>query len=60
MSKLEKLVEELSALRVRLNIALEAEKVRLSLGDLISKAVAVALLLFGDIALGLNTLGAAG
>jgi pyruvate dehydrogenase E2 component (dihydrolipoamide acetyltransferase) len=37
-------VEELSALRVRLNTALEAEKVRLSLGDLISKAVAVALL----------------
>jgi pyruvate dehydrogenase E2 component (dihydrolipoamide acetyltransferase) len=37
-------VEELSALRVRLNTALESEKVRLSLGDLISKAVAVALL----------------
>jgi pyruvate dehydrogenase E2 component (dihydrolipoamide acetyltransferase) len=37
-------VEELSALRVRLNTSLEAEKVRLSIGDLISKAVAVALL----------------
>jgi pyruvate dehydrogenase E2 component (dihydrolipoamide acetyltransferase) len=36
-------VEALSALRVKLNTALEAEKVRLSLGDLISKAVAVAL-----------------
>jgi pyruvate dehydrogenase E2 component (dihydrolipoamide acetyltransferase) len=37
-------VEELSALRVRLNTSLEAEKVRLSIGDLISKAVTVALL----------------
>jgi pyruvate dehydrogenase E2 component (dihydrolipoamide acetyltransferase) len=37
-------VEELSALRVRLNTSLEADKVRLSIGDLISKAVAVALL----------------
>jgi pyruvate dehydrogenase E2 component (dihydrolipoamide acetyltransferase) len=37
-------VEELSALRVRLNTALEADKIRLSIGDLISKAVAVALL----------------
>ncbi len=37
-------VEALSALRVRLNASLEAEKVRLSIGDLISKAVAVALL----------------
>jgi pyruvate dehydrogenase E2 component (dihydrolipoamide acetyltransferase) len=37
-------VEELSALRLRLNSALEADKVRLSIGDLISKAVAVALL----------------
>ncbi len=37
-------VEELSALRVRLNTALEGEKVRLSIGDLISKAVAAALL----------------
>jgi pyruvate dehydrogenase E2 component (dihydrolipoamide acetyltransferase) len=37
-------VEELSALRVRLNAALEGEKVRLSIGDLISKAVAIALL----------------
>ena len=37
-------VEELSALRVRLNTSLEAEKVRLSIGDLISKAVAVALM----------------
>jgi pyruvate dehydrogenase E2 component (dihydrolipoamide acetyltransferase) len=37
-------VEELSALRVRLNTALEGEKIRLSIGDLISKAVAVALL----------------
>jgi pyruvate dehydrogenase E2 component (dihydrolipoamide acetyltransferase) len=37
-------VEELSALRIRLNTSLEAEKVRLSIGDLISKAVAVALL----------------
>jgi pyruvate dehydrogenase E2 component (dihydrolipoamide acetyltransferase) len=36
-------VEALSALRVKLNTALEAEKVRLSLGDLVSKAVAVAL-----------------
>jgi pyruvate dehydrogenase E2 component (dihydrolipoamide acetyltransferase) len=36
-------VESLSELRVRLNTALEAEKVRLSLGDLVSKAVAVAL-----------------
>ncbi len=37
-------VEALSDLRVRLNTSLEAEKVRLSIGDLISKAVAVALL----------------
>lgn len=37
-------VEDLSALRVRLNTQLEAEKIRLSIGDLISKAVAVALL----------------
>jgi pyruvate dehydrogenase E2 component (dihydrolipoamide acetyltransferase) len=37
-------VEELSALRLRLNTALEADKVRLSIGDLISKAVAVTLL----------------
>jgi pyruvate dehydrogenase E2 component (dihydrolipoamide acetyltransferase) len=37
-------VEALSELRVRLNASLEAEKVRLSIGDLISKAVAVALL----------------
>jgi pyruvate dehydrogenase E2 component (dihydrolipoamide acetyltransferase) len=37
-------VEALSDLRVRLNASLEAEKVRLSIGDLISKAVAVALL----------------
>jgi pyruvate dehydrogenase E2 component (dihydrolipoamide acetyltransferase) len=37
-------VEELSELRVRLNQQLETEKVRLSIGDLISKAVAVALL----------------
>jgi pyruvate dehydrogenase E2 component (dihydrolipoamide acetyltransferase) len=37
-------VEELSALRVRLNTSLEAEKIRLSIGDLISKAVTVALL----------------
>jgi pyruvate dehydrogenase E2 component (dihydrolipoamide acetyltransferase) len=37
-------VEELSALRVRLNTSLESEKVRLSIGDLISKAVTVALL----------------
>jgi pyruvate dehydrogenase E2 component (dihydrolipoamide acetyltransferase) len=37
-------VEELSALRVRLNTAMEAEKIRLSIGDLISKTVAVALL----------------
>ena len=37
-------VEDLSALRVRLNTQLEADKVRLSIGDLVSKAVAVALL----------------
>jgi pyruvate dehydrogenase E2 component (dihydrolipoamide acetyltransferase) len=37
-------VEDLSALRVRLNTALEGEKIRLSIGDLISKAVAIALL----------------
>ncbi len=37
-------VEALSDLRVRLNASLEAEKVRLSIGDLVSKAVAVALL----------------
>ena len=37
-------VEAVSDLRVRLNASLEAEKVRLSIGDLISKAVAVALL----------------
>jgi pyruvate dehydrogenase E2 component (dihydrolipoamide acetyltransferase) len=37
-------VEELSGLRLRLNATLEAEKIRLSIGDLISKAVAVALL----------------
>jgi len=37
-------VEELLALRARLNQALEAEKVRLSLADLIAKAVSVALL----------------
>jgi pyruvate dehydrogenase E2 component (dihydrolipoamide acetyltransferase) len=37
-------VEALSAMRERLNAQLEAEKVRLSIGDLISKAVAVALL----------------
>ncbi len=37
-------VEELSALRGRLNVQLEAEQVRLSLGDLIAKAVTVALL----------------
>ena len=36
-------VEALSALRVRLNTSLESQKVRLSIGDLISKAVAVAL-----------------
>jgi pyruvate dehydrogenase E2 component (dihydrolipoamide acetyltransferase) len=36
-------VEALSELRVRLNTSLEADKVRLSLGDLVSKAVAVAL-----------------
>jgi pyruvate dehydrogenase E2 component (dihydrolipoamide acetyltransferase) len=36
-------VEELSALRGRLNVQLEAEQVRLSLGDLIAKAVTVAL-----------------
>jgi pyruvate dehydrogenase E2 component (dihydrolipoamide acetyltransferase) len=37
-------VEELSALRNRLNTQLEAEKVRLSIGDLVAKAVAIALL----------------
>ena len=37
-------VEALSELRARLNTSLEAEKVRLSIGDLIAKAVAVALL----------------
>jgi pyruvate dehydrogenase E2 component (dihydrolipoamide acetyltransferase) len=37
-------VEELSSLRNRLNTQLEAEKVRLSIGDLVAKAVAVALL----------------
>jgi pyruvate dehydrogenase E2 component (dihydrolipoamide acetyltransferase) len=37
-------VEDLSALRARINEILEPEKVRLSLGDYISKAVAVALL----------------
>jgi pyruvate dehydrogenase E2 component (dihydrolipoamide acetyltransferase) len=37
-------VEDLSTLRSRLNTQLEGEKIRLSLGDLISKAVAVALL----------------
>ena len=37
-------VDQISDLRVKLNTALEAEKVRLSIGDLISKAVAVALL----------------
>jgi pyruvate dehydrogenase E2 component (dihydrolipoamide acetyltransferase) len=37
-------VEELSALRIRLNTALEGDKVRLSIGDLISKGVAAALL----------------
>ena len=37
-------VDALSALRERLNKQLEPEKVRLSIGDLISKAVAVALL----------------
>ena len=36
-------VEALSDLRVRLNASLESQKVRLSIGDLISKAVAVAL-----------------
>jgi pyruvate dehydrogenase E2 component (dihydrolipoamide acetyltransferase) len=37
-------VESLSALRVRLNEQLESEKVRLSIGDLLAKAVAIALL----------------
>jgi pyruvate dehydrogenase E2 component (dihydrolipoamide acetyltransferase) len=37
-------IEELSALRERINTQLEKEKIRLSLGDLIAKAVAVALL----------------
>ena len=37
-------VEDLSTLRVRLNTQLEAEKVRLSIGDLVAKATAVALL----------------
>jgi pyruvate dehydrogenase E2 component (dihydrolipoamide acetyltransferase) len=37
-------VEDLSALRGRLNAQLESEKIRLSLGDLIAKAVVVALL----------------
>ncbi len=37
-------VEELSALRVRINTELEAEKIRLSIGDLISMAVAAALI----------------
>jgi pyruvate dehydrogenase E2 component (dihydrolipoamide acetyltransferase) len=37
-------VESLSAMRGRLNAQLEGEKVRLSLGDLISKAVAFALI----------------
>jgi pyruvate dehydrogenase E2 component (dihydrolipoamide acetyltransferase) len=36
-------VEDLSAMRVRLNAQLEHEKVRLSIGDLIAKAVTVAL-----------------
>ena len=36
-------VDALSELRGKLNTALEADKVRLSLGDLVSKAVAVAL-----------------
>lgn len=36
-------VEELSALRERINTLLEKEKVRLSIGDLIAKAVATAL-----------------
>ena len=33
-------VEEISQLRVRLNQQLESEKVRLSLGDFVAKAVA--------------------
>jgi pyruvate dehydrogenase E2 component (dihydrolipoamide acetyltransferase) len=37
-------IEELSALRERINTQLEKEKVRLSIGDLIAKGVAVALL----------------
>jgi pyruvate dehydrogenase E2 component (dihydrolipoamide acetyltransferase) len=36
-------VEELSAIRVRMNKQLEAEGVRLSIGDFVAKAVAVAL-----------------
>ncbi len=36
-------IEDLSALRVRLNQSLESEKIRLSIGDFIAKAVAVAL-----------------
>ncbi len=37
-------VEELAAMRVRLNEALEPKKIRLSLGDFITKAVAMSLL----------------
>jgi pyruvate dehydrogenase E2 component (dihydrolipoamide acetyltransferase) len=37
-------MEELNALRERLNASLEKEKIRLSIGDLIAKGVAVALL----------------
>jgi pyruvate dehydrogenase E2 component (dihydrolipoamide acetyltransferase) len=37
-------VEELSSLRLRINTALESQNIRLSIGDLISKAVTVALL----------------
>ena len=37
-------VEELSSLRLRINAALEGQSVRLSIGDLVSKAVTVALL----------------
>jgi pyruvate dehydrogenase E2 component (dihydrolipoamide acetyltransferase) len=37
-------VEELSAMRVRLNEVLEPQKIRLSLGDFIAKAIAMSLL----------------
>ena len=62
-------VEDLSKLRERLNKSLEAEKIRISIGDLIAKAVSVALIKhptmnatfngteltkFGDVNLGLG------